>query len=116
MNDTAPSPKEVAPSAGARARPGASVYRPSGAIATYSPGAATLLHSPPRSRAARQFPGSRPGYASQAAGRAGAPSPRSTSRQMGAALIQPQTLQRLLDHVVGLARQLHVTRARKLRL
>jgi IS5 family transposase len=31
-------------------------------------------------------------------------------------LIQPQTLARLLDHVVALVRQHHVTRGRKLRL
>jgi IS5 family transposase len=42
--------------------------------------------------------------------------PDDTTLLRWATLIQPHTLQRLLDHVVVLARQQHVTRGRKLRL
>jgi IS5 family transposase len=42
--------------------------------------------------------------------------PDDTTLIRWAGLIQPATLQRLLDHVVGLARSLKVTRGRKLRL
>jgi IS5 family transposase len=42
--------------------------------------------------------------------------PHHTTLLRWAALIQPTTVQALLDHVVQLARQLHVTRGRKLRL
>jgi len=42
--------------------------------------------------------------------------PHDTILLRWANLIQPQTLERLLDHVVTLARQHHVTRRRKLRL
>lgn len=42
--------------------------------------------------------------------------PDDTTLLRWANLIQPQTLERLLDHVVALARQYHVTRGRKLRL
>jgi IS5 family transposase len=42
--------------------------------------------------------------------------PDDTTLLRWANLIQPQTLERLLDHVVALARQHHVTRGRKLRL
>lgn len=42
--------------------------------------------------------------------------PDDTTLLRWATLIQPQTLQHLLDHVVALARQQHVTRGRKLRL
>ena len=42
--------------------------------------------------------------------------PDDTTLLRWANLIQPATLQRLLDHVVALARQQHVTRGRKLRL
>jgi IS5 family transposase len=42
--------------------------------------------------------------------------PHHTTLLRWAALIQPQTLQTLLDHIVDLARQLRVTRGRKLRL
>jgi IS5 family transposase len=42
--------------------------------------------------------------------------PDDTTLLRWANLIQPATLQRLLDHVVDLARQHHVTRGRKLRL
>ena len=41
--------------------------------------------------------------------------PDDTTLLRWANLIQPPTLQRLLDHVVALARQHHVTRGRKLR-
>lgn len=44
------------------------------------------------------------------------PVPDHTTLLRWAKLIQPQTLQTLLDHVVALAKQLHVTRGRKLRL
>ena len=42
--------------------------------------------------------------------------PDDTTLVRWVALLQPQTLQTLLDHVVGLARQLQVTRGRKLRV
>ncbi len=42
--------------------------------------------------------------------------PHDTILLRWANLIQPQTLERLLDHVVTLARQHHVTHRRKLRL
>ncbi len=42
--------------------------------------------------------------------------PDDTTLLRWAGLVQPSTLQRLLDHVVALARQLHVTRGRKLRV
>ena len=42
--------------------------------------------------------------------------PDDTTLLRWAALLQPATLQTLLDHVVGLARQLQVTRGRKLRV
>ena len=42
--------------------------------------------------------------------------PDDTTLLRWANLIQPKTLQQLLDHVVALARQKHVTRVRKLRL
>src|SRR5713226_2810840 len=42
--------------------------------------------------------------------------PDDTTLLRWANLLQPATLQTLLDHVVALARQLHVTRGRKLRL
>lgn len=42
--------------------------------------------------------------------------PDDTTLLRWSALIQPDTLQTLLDHVVGLARQLKVTRGRKLRV
>jgi len=42
--------------------------------------------------------------------------PDDTTLLRWANLIQPNTLQQLLDHVVDLARQHHVTRGRKLRL
>jgi IS5 family transposase len=44
------------------------------------------------------------------------PAPDHTTLLRWAALIQPATLDRLLDHVVALARQLKVTRGRKLRV
>jgi len=42
--------------------------------------------------------------------------PDDTTLLRWAGWVQPATLQRLLDHVVALARQLHVTRGRKLRV
>jgi transposase, IS5 family len=45
-----------------------------------------------------------------------APAPDDTTLLRWAALIRPETLDRLLDHVVALARQLKVTRGRKLRV
>ena len=44
------------------------------------------------------------------------PVPDNTTLLRWANLIQPATLHRLLDHVIGLARSLTVTRGRKLRL
>jgi transposase, IS5 family len=45
-----------------------------------------------------------------------APAPDDTTLLRWAALVQPATLDQLLDHVVALARQLQVTRGRKLRV